>query len=114
MAAGEPLGVAGRAQPSASAGLAMGRMIPRDHLPRLRYSDIDRLGTVMTGLQALQASIARSRVTGAEVMAQQCSDMWDLIVAVASPAQRAIANWDAAHPAVNPPEEQSGGTAPAL
>ena len=89
-------------------------MIPRDRLPRLRYADLERLAKVMDGLQANQQAIHRAKVTNSEAMVQQISDLWDLIRDVCLPARRAIANWDAAHPNLNPPEDQSGGTAPAL
>lgn len=81
-------------------------MIPRDRLPRIRFSDLERLAKLMAGLQALQQSINRSRVTGAEAMTQQISDLWDLVREVATPAQRAIANWDARHTTTAEPEDQ--------
>lgn len=89
-------------------------MIPRDRLPRLRYSDLERLGKLAAGIQAVQQSVYRSKVGGAEAISQHLSDLWDLVMELSAPAQRAIANWGAAHPAINPPEEPAGDTGPTL
>lgn len=86
-------------------------MIPRDRMPRLRYSDLERLAKLLAGLQAIQQSIGRSRVTGAEAMVQSLSELYDLVVEVGMPAQRAVANWEARHAVINPPaSEDSGAT----
>jgi hypothetical protein len=85
-------------------------MIPRQHLPRLTFRQLEALAAVMTGLQALQQSIHRSKVTGMEAMVQLCSDLWDKCAEIGAPAQRAIANWDSSHPIVNPPPEEPDGT----